>query len=62
MFVDASGAVVNDSTTFSPEVRPPAFRRAFMATIAQYQFRPAMVQGCVVSGVATTSIGFERHH
>jgi hypothetical protein len=60
MLVDASGRVVKDSTTFTPEVTPSTFRRAFAENVAGYRFHPAMVGGCAVSGIASTTIGFER--
>jgi hypothetical protein len=60
MIVDASGAVVKDSITFVPEVTPATFHHDFVETVAAYKFKPANVEGCAVSGVATVSVGYER--
>ena len=58
--VDFQGKVMTDSITLTPEVVDLGYRRRLIQSIAKYTYRPALVDGGAVPGIATTEITLPR--
>lgn len=58
LFVDASGAVIPDSTTITPTIHDRQFDRQFRAVLARIHFRPAMRDGCPAAAWAKQTYTF----
>lgn len=58
--VNTSGAVVIDSTTFTPALGDPRYERRFRDVVAEWRFNPSVLHGCAVPSWGTTRVTLDR--